>query len=338
MPPEAEDATLSDVAALIRAPAPKAPPAAPAAQQEAPADDDLLGEDDTLDLAAEAAKEGEQPEEQTTEEDQTEEEPEEQTEEEDVDIDEIPIEVTVDGETKEVPLKELKANYSGEKAIEKRLQEATEVRQQVYMQGQTLYQALGAVSQKLQHLDQIIAQTAEPEIDWDTLRATDPARYLLERDKHQIAQQKRQQLYVQSQQAEYERAELARQYAIEQAKEQASNLLKDFPELRDPEKGPKTMKAWVETAAKYGFDFEEVRQVMDSRQLKVLARLAELETKAAAAPKPVPKAPRPLSKPGSAPAARPMSELKKMQLSALKRARTSGKVDDVAALLLTPRR
>jgi hypothetical protein len=246
--------------------------------------------------------------------------------------------VTVDGETKEVPLKELKANYSGEKAIEKRLQEATEVRQQVYMQGQTLYQALGAVSQKLQHLDQIIAQTAEPEVDWDTLRATDPARYLLERDKFQIAGQKREQLQRQAQQAQQEQAHLAQQYAVEVAKEQATNLLKDFPELRDPEKGPKMMKAWVDTAAKYGIEFEEVRQVMDSRQLKVLARLAELEAKAAAVPKPEPKAPRPLSKPGSAPAKQPMSDLKKMQLSALKRARTSGKVEDVAALLLTPRR
>jgi hypothetical protein len=98
------------------------------------------------------------------------------------------------------------------------------------------------------------------------------------------------------------------------------------------------MKAWVETAEKYGFSFEEVRQVMDSRQLKVLARLAELESKAAVAPKLVPKAPRPLSKPGSAPAGRPMSELKKAQLNALKRARATGKVEDVAALLLTRRK
>jgi hypothetical protein len=327
---DAADNTLDAVAAAIRGPAPKAAAPEPAPAAEPEDNSDLV--DDDVNLA-------EQPEEQAEEpapegEEQPEEETEEQPEEE-IDIDEIPIEVTIDGETKEIPLKELKANYSGEKAIERRLQEATEVRQQVYSQGQTLYQALGAMGQKLQHLDSILAETAQPEVDWDTLRATDPARYLLERDKFQIAEQKRQAIWGQQQQVQQEQQYLQQQYLIEVAKDQANKLLKDMPELRDPQKGPEKMKGMVDTAAKYGFSFDEVRQVMDSRQLKVLARLAELEAKST---KPAtmaqPKAPRPLSKPGSTPSSAPMTEMKKMQLAALKRARVSGKVDDVASLLL----
>jgi hypothetical protein len=320
------DHSLDAVAAAIRAPEPKAPKAEEPTAEAPPEEDDLFGEQP--EEQAEEQSDAEQGEEQAQEGEE-----EEQAEEE-IDIDEIPIEVTVEGETKEVPLKELKANYSGNQAIEKRLQEATEVRQQVYQQGNTLYQALGAVSQRLQHLDSIIAETAAPQIDWDTLRATDPAKYLLERDRFQITEQKRQAIRQQAVQAQQEQAYLEQQYAVEIAKEQASKLMQEMPELRDPQKGPAIMKGMVETASKYGFDFEEVRQVMDSRQLKVLAKLAEYEAKAAAVPKPVPKAPRPLSKPGTATNNRPMSEGKRLQLAALKRARTSGKVDDVAALLL----
>src|SRR6187551_3141464 len=109
---------------------------------------------------------------------------------EEVDVDELLVEITIDGKKQEIPLKELKQNYSGTKYIEQNIQKSVEVRKAVEYNAAALYNANQQAVEKLKSLDAVLDTLAKPTIDWDALRARNPNEYLLKREELREVQEK----------------------------------------------------------------------------------------------------------------------------------------------------
>jgi len=298
--------------------------------------------EETVDETTETAEFNETSDEEVTDETTAEEsaEGEETEDEEDVDVDELEIDVTIDGEEKKVKLKDLKANYSGNGAIEKRLQEASEIRNQAFEQGKRLYSALQEESVRLAKLDEIVQKVAEPDINWEELKRTNLPKYLLERDKQREAQVRqeavrKEQERVRSHQEQLEN--LAReQYTAEQAKQ----LVSKMPEFGDPAKAQAAYAKLSKAASAYGYAPEEVGGVLDHRAMLVLndaMKYQELMSKQGTVQKKTAPATA-LLRPGASKATQPVNQAKKLREALVKRARSTGKAEDVAATLLVRRK
>lgn len=261
------------------------------------------------------------------------------------DIDEIEVDVTVDGETKAVKLKDLKARYSGEATIDKRLQEVTEVKTKVINTGNALYQVLNEQAKRLSALDQVLKQQAQPAINWEELKVKDPGKYLLERDRQREAEDRQRMVAMEAERINAQKAHLDSLAYEDYVNGEVAKVNHRVPELRDPVKAKGIMEDLNTAASFYGLSQQELAAVVDHRHLMVLIdaakyrkSLGQQPAKADAKKIELLKA-RPLVKAGTASQkASAMTAAKKAQLETLKRAKTSGSVDDVAKTLLVRRK
>lgn len=264
----------------------------------------------------------------------------------DVDPDEVEHEVIVDGQPTKAKLKDLKSAYSGNKAIDQRLQQASEFRKQNEVLTTELMKQLNSQAVKLKQLDEVLAQLETPSVDWDTLRITDPQRYLIEKDKLQETQNKRRLIAQAQAEAQQQQRELQMRKQAEYAAQEADILMKKIPELKNPEKAKKMSENWDKVAKDYGFTSEEVAGIIDHRHLLVLtdamkyralvAAKAARQGKNGAVPRQQPK---PLLRPGTQSFGARMNNIK-AEKAAIAKAAQTGSIDDVAATLLVaaPRR
>lgn len=257
------------------------------------------------------------------------------------DIDEVEIDVVVDGETKTVKLKDLKARYSGEAAIDARLQEASEIKTKVVNTGNALYKVLNEQSERLRYLDQVLQEQASPPVNWEELRIKDPGKYLLEREKMREIEDRRRQVAEENYRINQQRQHLDNLAFQEYANEQVKEVTRKIPEFKDPVKAREIMQDLQLASNYYGISQEELAAVVDHRHLMVLVDAAkyrksigEKADKESSGKIAVLKA-RPLVKAGTTSSkANAMTADKKNQLAALKRAKSSGKPEDVAKLLM----
>lgn len=256
--------------------------------------------------------------------------------------DDVMVEVTVDGQKVLVPAKELKSSYSGKAYIDKQIQEASTARKaaeeranQVIAMGQ---QTLG----KLQQLDNVLKAVAEPNIDWEKLKAENPQEYILRREEVREAQEQRQRLAAEAQQIQHQQQILYQEAEQRYLTDQAQALMAKLPELAHPEKGKSLMESFVRGAKDfYGYSAEEVGGVKDHRAMLVLndaikyrqllARKAEMKTKAEAAPV------KTMIRPTASKPVRPAVDVVKRQEKVIEKARATGKPEDVALTMLAPR-
>lgn len=253
--------------------------------------------------------------------------------------------VTVDGEQQEVTLADLKKAYAGEGAIAKRLQEATEARKAVDAEKAQVEQQLSQGREKLikafQTFDAMMFAPSVKPPD-PQLAQTDPQKYLLQkeqyRDEQTQLQQRRQQVYAAMQ--KYEQQE--QQKLLETKQQHAAKLVEALPELRDPQKGKEVSEAIVNTAKAYGFTEQEIGQAYDWRVFKMVSDLARLNT--AQKGQTVQDT---TAQPMKTRVLRPGSQNKRrgtavsrQQQEAVRRARKTGSVDDVAQTMIVskPRR
>ena len=222
--------------------------------------------------------------------------------------------------------------------ISRRLQEATEHKQAVHNMANTLSGALQAHQERIAQLDQALAQNAGAGVDWERMRREEPGKYLLERERVREVEDARRALEAEHRQNQERQQWIWQQQMQEVSRTEAQNLLRVVPELGDPKTSQAFMQAMVKTAQARGISPNEVSDVLDHRQLKVLADLTRLEARQAKAQEnPAPK-PSPLMRPTTAAASRPMSDATKLQLAALQKARRTGRTEDVAATLLVRKR
>lgn len=188
--------------------------------------------------------------------------------------DEDTLEVKVDGEVREVSLRDLKRVYSLNKATEKRLQEATEARTAANAEREKVEAEIqthrGNMLRTIQQLDGVLFTPLVDEPD-PALRTKNMQQYLLQKDAWEEDQKRivagRQEL-AQFLAGEHQKMNESRQnYRAEQQKILAEKL----PELVDPEKTQKVQKDIMDAASFYGFTPEMVAQV-DHAGLFLMAR------------------------------------------------------------------
>lgn len=249
------------------------------------------------------------------------------------------IPVTVDGQDKEVTLADLKRAYSGEGAIEKRLQLATETKKQAENLKVQVEQELNTGRQNLvkafSAFESLMFQPQVSQPD-PALRQTNPTQYLIQmeawREEQAGLQAKRSKVQQAVTLFQQQEAEKINQMKVEVAQK----LVEAMPALRDPVKGPELQKMMYEGARAYGFNDADISGILDHRMYLALADLAayaRLKAKGQSAPvKPQKSAP--VMRPGATKAVASATAYARNQKAALETARKSGKVDDIAATLL----
>lgn len=332
-------------------------PARKARQQVDQDPDEELGdeeEDDDTSLLEEGEDEEDGEDEETSDDEVTEDEPDDD-EEEDADdeqdgegyetldySDDDVFEVTVDGEVVEASLRELKKAFSGEGAIAKRLKDATEERKAARAERAQVAQEIADhranLLRTLQQLDKVLFVPLVTKPD-PKLRQTNMNAYLAQKDAFEEDQAR----------IADARGKLTEYFTQEQAKmvtartefrngEQVK-LVEKMPELRDATKAKKVYDDIMMAAAHYGFSAQEVAQV-DHHGIFLMARdaarwlnMQKLKANGGAPREKLVRKRR--LKAGGATAAKVKSVAKqKEKAAAAKRAKTTGRVDDVANMLI----
>lgn len=182
------------------------------------------------------------------------------------------VAVTVDGEQKIVKLSQLTQNYALQGATEKRLQQATELRNGYYQVGEQLYSNLQEQQDRLANIDAALKEVAEPQIDWAHLRANDPARYLIEKERTREAQDKRNLLSQEQQRVNHEQQQLmAVRHRIE-VQAETGKFLEAMPALRNPAIAKAFSEATMDVGARvYGLSPDEIGSISKSSHMMVLA-------------------------------------------------------------------
>ncbi len=245
--------------------------------------------------------------------------------------DDAQIAVTVDGESQVTTIAELKKRYAGEGAIEKRLQEATELRktavQQVAHNRDKLVEVLNAVGGIL-----FTPTIAQPD---PTLARTDPGAFLEQKTLYDnevaMLADRKQKLQTALVAADTEVANSRTNMRAEEA----AKLRAALPVLNDPVRGPKVQAAILSAAKEiYGFSDVDIAAAADHRIFVMAAdamRYRKMIAKNHA--RPVTNKPRTIRPSGGSNKPRASVEAKRDK-AVFKRARETGKTDDIAATLL----
>ena len=178
--------------------------------------------------------------------------------------------VKVDGKDVEVTIDELKQGYSGQKYVQKGMQEAAQQRKEA----EGVYQALLNERQQINQLYQQLQQggvAQAPTPPSRELFESDPIGYMeqkLNYDESKVAYDGQmaqlQQVSNQSSQAEM----AAKQTYL---KQEMQTLQQKIPEFADSNKASKIKERLVQVGREhYGYSAEEIGQVMDHRAIQVL--------------------------------------------------------------------
>ena len=276
--------------------------------------------------------EGQEPEEEF------EEEPEE-GEEDEGDVEELLYAVKVDGEESEVTLDELLKGYSRQSSFTRKTQDLAEQRKEFDNAQQHMaaeYQQIQAERQQYEATLNNILENSNLDkfanVDWETLKMTDPLEYMTKKQEQQDAKEKIRELQMQQHQAATNsQAENGRLY--EQAKaENAKFLVEAIPEFQDPDKQPKLISDLRTFGLEQGFSEEELNGLIDWRSIVVLDKArrydqiqnADLKTKKVKNKPRVVRSGKGVTRSDSS---------KKARTAKMKRLQQSGHVDDAASLL-----
>ena len=271
-------------------------------------------------------------------------------EDEETDVDDLLVEITVNGQKQEIPLRDLKQNFSGNKFIEQNVQKSVEIRKAVEYNAAALYQANQEVGEKLKSLNAVLDTLAKPKIDWADLRARNPTEYVLKREELREVEEKQRLVAQEVDRINGEQAALQSQARQRLVLDEAQRLAEALPSLADPKTAPVVMDQLIHAAEYCGIPRSEVEQAIDHRHMLVLslaaealqARYAKSQVRQrangsgeASAPSPARKIVlRPGSSQGSA-----ASSAKRLTADAYNRAMKTGSVEDVAkTLIMSPTR
>ena len=292
-------------------------------------------------------------EEESTEETQDEsleEEPEEETEEEseeesegsdDEAEEDLLYAVKVDGEEHEVTLDELMKGYSRQSDYTKKTQEISEQRKKFQSSAERheveMAQIRNERQQYVQTLQNIIEGSTQSldkfvDVDWETLKATNPIEYVTKREEYREMQEKIQaiqheQVTVQSKQND----DMKQLHA--QTLHREHQLMADaLPEWGDPKKQHEIGSHIRDYARVQGFNDEEIGSLVDHRSLIVLrkAMLYDEMNSSDVKSKKLKNKPRVVR---SGKGVSRKDDSKRKRASKMNRLQKSGHVDDAASIL-----
>ena len=253
----------------------------------------------------------------------------------------ITAKVKVNGEEKEVNLAELRKGYQLESDYRQKTMELADNRRAFEEAVQQKNAELTAKVQEATHMVATLEQSMIGEyqnVDWNTLRVTDPAEYAALHADYQNRIQSIEQIKAQALNAngqlQSEQAAKQEQARQEILKKESEALLSVIPEWREPEVAKKEKGEMRNFLKQYNFSDEEIGQLADHRIVMMIRdaqKGQQVVTKTDVAKKKVIKAPK-LQKAGAKQSKQ--TQRSKQQNDLRAKLRKSGKVDDVAALLL----
>ena len=282
--------------------------------------------------------EGSEPELQDQDEDQNEDENEDDFSEDDEDEDDAVPEsqtftVKIDGEEKAVTLDELKQGFSGQKFVQKGMQENAQARKQT----EDVYNALLESRQQVTDLFAKLQnggaarQPIKPDL---AMLDTDPIGYVEANARFEHDMQTYQSEMQQYQQVANDQAH-AQNLALEAHRNQEmSKLLEIMPDLQDPVKGKAMKEQMLAVGNEYGYSQDEISTIVDHRAIRVLEDARKYREIVAGKSKAVEKAThkkrtQPL-KAGSKKVKSSAKDIRNKQ----NRLKTTGSIDDAVALML----
>lgn len=241
--------------------------------------------------------------------------------------------VKVDGREEQVTLEDLQRGYSGQKYVQKGMQEAAAQKKQA----EEVYSALLAERQQLVDMYQQMQQgqfLTKPNPPSEELLSNDPIGYIEEKARYDKAVEEYNQ--QQSKMGEImQQSEQARERAVQAyLQQEMQSLANVIPEFGDAQKASKLKGKLIDGGQNYyGYSQEEIGQIMDHRAIRVLndaikyreivAGKSKAEAKAKGA--------KPVIKPGAKKAQNPSRKLRDKQKAKFK---TSGRIEDALSLIV----
>jgi len=220
-------------------------------------------------------------EDESFEEETEEEAEEEESEEPDGESEEVLYAVTVNGAEQQVTLDELMSGYSRQSDYTRKTQDVAKERKQMgELQAQyasEIHQARAERQQYLESLNQIIGNTASnldkfANVDWESLKDSDPIGYVTRREEFREAQEKVQSMQREQYIAQQKNIEDERQVRSRALQEENGKLVEALPEWGEPEKQKKLVSDIRGYASSQGFTDEELNSLVDHRSLLVLMK------------------------------------------------------------------
>ena len=241
------------------------------------------------------------------------------------------VEVTVDGEAIEVPIKEALEGYVRTKTFHQRMNQLDEAKKVVRRAAADAVQnyeySMNLAKEMEAHMDTMIPK--EP--DWDAEFTKDPAKARDLQRYYEKANEFRkllrgQMAEISKKQQESNANQLAA-FAEEEGQKFDQANRKNWS---DPKKKVKDLTSMRKTALSAGFTEEEVSSVYDSRMLQILLKASKFDRMMAARPKPLI---RPSAKPvpSGAGSAKQRAANKGVS-SAMKRLNRTGRIEDAAVV------
>jgi len=292
-------------------------------------------------------------EEESTEETQDEsleEEPEEEESEEDDDhegTEEREVEgqdlyaVTIDGEEHQIPLDELLKGYSRQSDYTRKTQQVSEQRKEFDAMKQNMaqeYQQIQAERnqyvQSLQNLMETSMGNVDKfaNIDWETMKETDPIEYVTKREEFREAQEKVQGMRNEQQMAQQRQASQEQTSRQELLQREHNALVDALPDWGNPDKQKGLAKGIRDYAMGQGFAKEELDSLVDHRSILVLLKARQYDQlqKADVKSKKLKNKPRVIR---AGTGRDKDADSKSKRTAKMKRLRGSGHVDDAASIL-----
>jgi len=241
--------------------------------------------------------------------------------------------VKIDGEEKAVTLEELKQGFSGQKYVQKGMQENAQMRKQTEEVYNSLLQSRQHVTDLFQKLQNggAARQPVKPDL---AMLDTDPIGYVEANARYENDMVTYQTEMQQFQRVQNEQLH-AQNLALEAHRSQEmSKLLEIMPDLKDPDKGKVMREQMLAVGTEYGYSGEEISAIVDHRAIRVLEDARKYREIVAGKSKAVEKATQkkrtqPL-KAGSKKSSSQAKELKTKQ----NRLQKTGSIDDAVALIL----
>ena len=275
-------------------------------------------------------------------EDESEAEAEEESEGTDEEADEDPLyAVTINGAEHEVTFDELLRGYSRQSDYTRKTQELSNDRKQMESLQQQYNSEVATIQaerqQYMESLNQIIANSSAgldkfSNVDWQSLKDTDPIEYVTKKEEFREAQEKVQGMQQEQYQAQQRHAEESKNMRSHILKEEHGKLAAAIPEWSEPEKQKKMATEIRDYASSQGFSAEEINSLIDHRSLLVLLKASKYDAmqKADVKSKKLKNKPRVIR---SGTGRSKGEDSKSKRTAKMKRLRSSGHVDDAASIL-----
>ena len=192
---------------------------------------------------------------------------------------EIVVRMRVNGEDQQVTLTEAISGAQYRAANDQKAQKLSEERRTFETERQTVAEEFSNRLQQVQGLGQMLEQQLLAEyqnVDWQALKETDPATFVIRQQEFQQRQQQlhqagqmlgEQMRHVQTQQEEREQAERAEILASERVA-----MVESVPEWSDQEVMKKDLAEIVQYGQSLGFSEDDLSNVIHNRELQVLRK------------------------------------------------------------------